>query len=263
MQIVPVLDLKGGIVVHARRGQRAEYAPLRSPLVEGCEPVPVGRALCAAARSSALYVADLDALAGAPVDVATLAALTAVAELWVDAGATTAERAGALTRAGVARNVIGTESLGPDDPGERHVAHPGPRRVLSIDLRDGRLISQRTELAGRPPAAAAPLATALEARELLVIDLARVGSGSGPPLGALSELAAALPGRAIYAGGGVRDSHDLRALESAGAAGALVATALHAGRITPPAHERDITLAVQEGRVTRSPTPRTSSPPAR
>ena len=34
MRIVPVLDLKGGIVVHARRGRRAEYAPLRSPLVE-------------------------------------------------------------------------------------------------------------------------------------------------------------------------------------------------------------------------------------
>jgi phosphoribosylformimino-5-aminoimidazole carboxamide ribotide isomerase len=38
---------------------------------------------------------------------------------------------------------------------------------------------------------------------------------------------------AIYAGGGVRDDADLRALESAGAAGALVATALHEGRITP------------------------------
>ena len=67
-----------------------------------------------------------------------------------------------------------------------------------------------------------------------MIDLARVGSGSGPPLEAVSELAAGLPGVAIYAGGGVRDDADLRALESAGAAGALVATALHEGRITVP-----------------------------
>src|SRR5436305_1677398 len=112
MLIVPVLDLKGGIVVHARRGQRADYAPLRSPLVDGCEPVPVARALCAVAQSSSLYVADLDALAGDPVDVATLAALSAMAELWVDAGATTPERVASLGRAGVARNVLGTESLG-------------------------------------------------------------------------------------------------------------------------------------------------------
>jgi HisA/HisF family protein len=233
MEIVPVLDLKGGVVVHARRGQRAEYAPLRSPLVDGCEPVAVALALCTVCNTSRLYVADLDALAGAPVAEATLAALAAVAEPWVDAGATTPERAAALARADVARSVVGTESLGPGVPDARFLAVPAPPRVLSVDLREGRLISPRPELAGREPAAAAPLAAALGVRELLVIDLLRVGSGAGPPLRAVAELAAAVPGVAIYAGGGVRDDGDLRALESAGAAGALVATALHEGRITP------------------------------
>jgi phosphoribosylformimino-5-aminoimidazole carboxamide ribotide isomerase len=233
VRVVPVLDLKGGIVVHARRGRRAAYAPLRSPLVEGCEPVAVARALCAACRTGNVYVADLDALAGQPVDEATLASLTAVAAPWVDAGATTGERAAALARAGVARNVVGTESLGADAGRKRAVAAPEPRLVLSVDLRDGRLISPRPELAGRDPAAAAPLATALGVDELIVIDLLRVGSGSGPPLRAVAELAAALPGLAIYAGGGVRDDDDLRALESAGATGALVATALHDGHVKP------------------------------
>jgi phosphoribosylformimino-5-aminoimidazole carboxamide ribotide isomerase len=233
MRIVPVLDLKGGVVVHARRGQRAQYAALRSPLVDGCEPVPVARALCAVGQTRRLYVADLDALAGEPVDVATLAALSAVAELWVDAGAPAPERAADLARAGVARNVVGTESLGPDDPGVPCAAAPAPPLVLSIDLREGRLISPRPELAGRDPVAAAPLAAVLGVQELIVIDLARVGSDSGPPLREVAQLAAALPGLAIYAGGGVRDDADLRALESAGATGALVATALHEGRITP------------------------------
>ncbi|MFZ0092091.1 MAG: HisA/HisF-related TIM barrel protein, partial [Solirubrobacteraceae bacterium] len=121
MRIVPVLDLKGGIVVHARRGQRDAYAPLCSPLVQGCEPVAVARALCAACRASTLYVADLDAIAGEPVDVATLTSLAAVAEPWVDAGATDLERAATLARAGVARNVVGTESLGSVAPDARSV----------------------------------------------------------------------------------------------------------------------------------------------
>ncbi len=235
MRIVPVLDLKGGVVVHARRGERAAYEPLRSPLVDGSEPVAVARALGAACRTSTLYVADLDALAGEPADVATLAALAAVADPWVDAGATTRERAAALAGAGVARNVVGTESLTADADDESEDAGAGatPRRVLSIDLRDGRLISPRPELAGREAVAAAPLATALGVREVLVIDLARVGSGTGPPLHAVEQLADVLPGVAIYAGGGVRHDADLRALESAGASGALVATALHEGRITP------------------------------
>ncbi len=226
MRIVPVIDIKGGVVVHARRGQRADYAPLESALVEGCEPVAVARALCGLCRTTTLYVADLDALAGGPVNEPVLTALSRVTESWVDAGATTREAAATLRRAGVARNVVGTESLGPG-------AEITPPVLLSVDLRDGRLISQDRELAGRDPSAAAPLARALGVRELLVIDLARVGSGSGPPLEAVAELAIALPGVAIYAGGGVRDDADLRALESAGAAGALVATALHEGRVKP------------------------------
>ena len=233
MKIVPVLDLKGGIVVHARGGQRAKYAPLRSPLVEGCEPVPVARALCAVCRTSDLYVADLDALGGEPVAEPMLSALVRVSEPWVDAGATTPERGAALARAGVARNVVGTESLGPGALTARLLAEPSPPLVLSVDMRGGKLISQDPELAGREPTAALSLAKMLGVRELLVTDLARVGSGSGPPLGAVAEMAAALPEVAIYAAGGVRDDEDLRALESAGAAGALVATALHKRRLRP------------------------------
>jgi phosphoribosylformimino-5-aminoimidazole carboxamide ribotide isomerase len=238
MKIVPVIDIKGGIVVHARRGQRDTYAPLSSPLVEGCDPVAVARALCSLCRTGTLYVADLDALAGEPVNETVLAALASVAEPWIDAGAVTPVAAAALHRAGVARNVVGTESLGAGaeitPPAETTPsAEITAPVVLSVDLRDGRLISRDPELAGRGPLAVVPLARALAVAELLVIDLARVGSGSGPPLDAVAELASALPSTAIYAGGGVRDDGDLRALESAGAAGALVATALHEGRITP------------------------------
>jgi phosphoribosylformimino-5-aminoimidazole carboxamide ribotide isomerase len=132
-----------------------------------------------------------------------------------------------LTAAGVARNVIGTESLS-----EIGYAAGAPPPVLSVDLRDGVLISPRRQLAGRGPKAAVALARELGARELLVIDLARVGSRAGPPLEAVATLSAALPGVDVYAGGGVRDDGDLAALARAGAAGALVATALHEGAVT-------------------------------
>jgi phosphoribosylformimino-5-aminoimidazole carboxamide ribotide isomerase len=205
VDVIPVIDLRGGVAVHARRGRREEYRPLPG----GEDPVAVARALSARARARTLYVADLDAIAGAAPDLATLAALSAVAGLWVDAG-------GRAVPGG--RTVVGTESLRGDAP---------PGTLLSVDLRDGALISPLEHLAGRDATAAAPLARELGAAELLVIDLARVGSGEGPPLDAVGALARALPDVAIYAGGGVRGDADLRALERAGAAGALVATALH------------------------------------
>jgi phosphoribosylformimino-5-aminoimidazole carboxamide ribotide isomerase len=214
VRVIPVIDLRGGVVVHARRGRRNEYATLHT------DPVALARELGARCRTRTLYVADLDAIEGGAPDVTTVAALAAVADVWLDAGAQTVP--------GVSRRVIGTESL----PGAESSPGAAPL-VLSVDLRDGRLISRDPALAGREAVAAVPLARGLGVAELLVIDLALVGSGEGPPLAAVAALAAELEGVEIYAGGGVRDDADLRALERAGAAGALVATALHEGRITP------------------------------
>ena len=66
-----------------------------------------------------------------------------------------------------------------------------------------------------------------------MLDLARVGSDAGPDVALVRELCAGFPELELLAGGGVRDVADLRALAEAGAAGALVATALHGGAIGP------------------------------
>ena len=103
--------------------------------------------------------------------------------------------------------------------------------VLSLDLRSGRVLSPQPELQrlGAPEALARLGRSGV--REAIVLDLARVGSGEGPDLGLVGELHGRFPQLALLAGGGVRDAADLRALAQAGAAGALVATALHNGAI--------------------------------
>ena len=138
-------------------------------------------------------------------------------------------------RAGVARNVVGTESLGsgtPDSsarsPSQRH------RSMLSVDLRDGRLISPDPELAGPGPGGRrAAGAGAWGARAAGDRPRPRRAAAPGRPWTPWPSSRRRFPESPIYAGGGVRDDDDLRALESAGAAGALVATALHEGRLTP------------------------------
>ena len=66
-----------------------------------------------------------------------------------------------------------------------------------------------------------------------MLDLARVGSGAGLDIELIAHLHAAFADLELLAGGGVRDIEDLRALDAAGGAGALVATALHGGVIGP------------------------------
>ena len=233
MRVIPVIDLQRGTAVHAVRGERERYRPLRSRLGEGSDPVRVTRAVRDRLGLDELYVADLDAIAGGAGHPETMAALAREARVMVDAGVTTAAAVERLLALGAARVVIGTESLPGVEALRRLRADlPDAPLVLSLDLRDGRVISPDPALAGSSAHAALERLADAGVDEAIVLDLARVGSGAGPGVALLAELHARLPHVALLAGGGVRDADDLRALAAAGAAGALVATALHSGALS-------------------------------
>ncbi len=232
MRVIPVIDLKSGAVVHAARGQRERYRPLQSGLVAGSEPLDVARAFREQLGLDELYVADLDAIAGGPLHRDALAALALEARVMVDAGVTGAAAVRRLLELGAARVVIGTETLGdPAALGRLRAELPDAPLVLSIDLRGEHVVSRDPGLARL--GAAGALARFIESGvdEVIVLDLARVGSGAGPDVALVRELCSRFPELDLLAGGGVRDLADLRALAEAGAAGALVATALHGGAI--------------------------------
>jgi phosphoribosylformimino-5-aminoimidazole carboxamide ribotide isomerase len=225
MRVVGVIDLKGGTAVHAVRGERERYRPVGDAL-------SLARRFRDALGVDELYVADLDAIGGGGEQNAIIAALAREARVMVDAGVSEPDRARALLDLGVHRVVVGTETLTGADALDRLLAEL-PEMVLSVDLRDGRALSRDPQLAGLPaPDAVARLHRA-GLREVIVLDLARVGSGMGPDVRLIAELHATFPGLELLAGGGVRDGDDLRVLADAGAAGALVATALHRGVIVP------------------------------
>jgi phosphoribosylformimino-5-aminoimidazole carboxamide ribotide isomerase len=62
--------------------------------------------------------------------------------------------------------------------------------------------------------------------------LARVGGKSGPDFERFGEIKTRAGTREAYLAGGLRGPADLSILEKAGAAGILVASALHDGRLT-------------------------------
>jgi phosphoribosylformimino-5-aminoimidazole carboxamide ribotide isomerase len=233
MRVIPVIDLKSGAAVHAVRGERERYRPLRSEIVAGSDPVDVARAVRDRFGLEELYVADLDAIAGGPRQSALLAALAREAHLMVDAGATDAGAVRELLELGAARVVIGTETLRNQAALERLRAElPDAPLVLSLDLRTGRVLSPDAELARLGAAEALVRLERSGVREVIVLDLARVGSGAGPDLALVRELRSRFPELDLLAGGGVRYRDDLRALAQAGAAGALVATAIHDGTLS-------------------------------
>ena len=232
MRVIPVIDLKGGLAVHAVRGDRERYRPLRSRIAEGSDAVDLTRGVRERFGLDEVYVADLDAIRGGPGSPHVVAALAREGRVMVDAGTEAAPAVARLLELGVARVVIGTESLPGAEAFRRlRVELPDAPLVLSLDLRGGRLVSPDPELSGLTAIEAlAPFAEA-GAREAIVLDLTRVGSGEGPDATLMGELHARFPEVELLAGGGVRDAADLRALAGAGTSGALVATALHRGAI--------------------------------
>ena len=54
MQIIPVLDLMHGCVVHAVKGQRDRYKPVQSILTASSAPLDVARCLQAETKCRAL-----------------------------------------------------------------------------------------------------------------------------------------------------------------------------------------------------------------
>ena len=227
MRLIPVLDVLHGVVVRGAGGRRSEYRPVVSRLTASTDPVDVARALVTAFRTAELYLADLDALAGAAPAVGVYWAIRDLGvRLWVDAGVRDADGACQVAAAGC-DVVAGLETVpGPAALREIVAAVGADRVVFSLDLRNGAPLGEWPN--------PVPAAVACGVTRLIVLDLARVGGGSGTGTDELCRaLAAAYPQVEVIAGGGVAGPADLDRLAACGVRGVLVASALHDGRIQP------------------------------
>lgn len=233
MKLLPVLDVCLGEAVHAAGGDRSRYRPVESVLTPTSDPLSLARAFRDKLGLTELYLADLDAIAGQEPQWELFRALAREGfSLWVDAGVRDRHLALGLSECGVRTVVAGLETLRGPDVLPELVEGLGPDGfVLSLDLRLGRPIGDPQVWGPRDAAAIAASAYRSGARRFLVLDLARVGAESGPPVEETRAVADRCPGAQVFAGGGVRTCTDLEVLRAAGAAGALVATAFHKGAI--------------------------------
>jgi phosphoribosylformimino-5-aminoimidazole carboxamide ribotide isomerase len=235
MEVVPVIDLKGGTVVRARLGDRAAYRPIETPLSPTSDPLDVVAGLISVHPFRTLYVADLDAIEGKGDAGAVLVSISETfpeLALWVDNGCSELSAAqdflARFRRPPVppppspppTSLVLGSESQ--RDCGLLRALRDHPHVILSLDFRGDRFLGPDC-LLSEPD---------LWPQRLIVMTLARVGSGAGPDLDRHAAIGERAGGRLIYLAGGLRDRRDLAAVKASGAAGILVASALHDGRIS-------------------------------
>jgi phosphoribosylformimino-5-aminoimidazole carboxamide ribotide isomerase len=244
MQIIPVLDLAGGVAVHAQAGDRLRYAPLKSGLVPDREgdALALLRAFHADLGVHECYVADLDAIQGGALQRTLIRQLADfhtgfAGALLVDAGINLPDSALELLSCGASEVVVGLETLRGFTDLASIVSLVGPSRVVfSLDLRLGHPIlhpaMQDAEGVVPDPSSLAAQATDAGVSTLLLLDLGRVGTGCGVDLGLVEALRRRFPGVRLLAGGGVLTRRDLDRMRDAGCDGALIASAIHTGRVT-------------------------------
>lgn len=224
MEVIPAIDLRDGSVVRARFGRRESYAPIETPLARTSAPVDVVTGLLALYPFRTIYVADLDAIEARGSHDRELRALAEsfpAVTFWVDPGTGTTEAARSwLLAHSRAHLVLGSETL--RDLGPLEALAGEDRLLLSLDFRDDTFLG---------PEGLLEVVSAWPGR-MIVMTLARVGSGAGPDMQRLAEVARRAPNVKLYAAGGLRDASDLALLGRAGIEGVLVASALHEGTLT-------------------------------
>lgn len=243
--LIGVIDLLGGQAVAAVAGQRESYRPIQFASLDG--PPGDANALVNHYRSLGImrfYIADLDALMGGTPQFRALRDLVKAmppgAAIWWDAGITANTPTtdwqcchrligefGAIQSWKV---ILASESV------RRADSLPG---IVNAAERSGLLDSNRSSLcmgidfhAGdfrgdARPADWIAIAERLRIRDGVVLDVASVGTGSGPiAIDQCVSMRTIADHWSWISGGGVRTPADVRTFIDAGCDGCLIATAL-------------------------------------
>ncbi|MDF1588630.1 MAG: HisA/HisF-related TIM barrel protein [Gammaproteobacteria bacterium] len=219
MEIIPVIDLMGGIVVRAGGGNRTQYPPLSSLITQYINPIDVIADMLALYNFKKIYIADLDAIFHQQprwdIYQALRSRFPAVTFL-IDAGIQDQNRLSQITELGVIP-IIGSETLS-----DLSLLKDLKRGILSLDFQKGTLLGDQTLLA-HPE---------IWPDTVIAMNIDYIGANKGVDLALLDTIRNLRSDCELIAAGGVRNQQDIELLKQMGISGALVASALHDKRLS-------------------------------
>ncbi|HKK27526.1 MAG TPA: 1-(5-phosphoribosyl)-5-[(5-phosphoribosylamino)methylideneamino]imidazole-4-carboxamide isomerase [Gemmatimonadota bacterium] len=228
MLILPAIDLRDGRCVRLEQGDYDRETRFSD------DPLAVARGFVDAG-APALHVVDLDgAREGRPVQAGLVGRLCRASPVPVQVGGglrTAGDVEGCLA-GGAERVLLGTAAVRrPGWLGEM-VARWGPGRIAAaVDAREGRVAVEGWTETGEMTVAALLDRLEGEGVETVVYtDTRRDGTLGGPDVEGTARVAAR--GLRVVAAGGIRSADHVAALRRAGAAGAVLGSALYRGTLT-------------------------------
>ncbi len=231
MQIIPVVDLMQGQVVHAKRGIRSQYQAIQSSLCKDSSPFSVIDALLKLYPFQTLYIADLDAILGTGHHSELIAEISQQypnLTIWLDCG---------IRQVNARALYYGHQVQGNIRPvvGSENIANLQDYRAISYGCESQHILSLDYSATSAMGIAELHNSARFWPDDTICMPLNAVGSAQGSDLERLHTLiklnqARKQPSR-LYAAGGVRDIKDIQQLHQLGITGVLVASALHSGAL--------------------------------
>lgn len=232
MEIIPAIDIRGGVCVRLEQGDYARET------VFDADPVAVAQRW-QQAGAGRLHVVDLDgAREGAPrnEDVIRRLLSATAASVEVSGGVRDIEVIQRYLDAGADRVALGTAAVKDQTTLVNAVSLFRERILVGVDARDGMVATEGwLETSSMRALDLIQRLCELGVRRIFYTDISRDGTESGPNFPAINEVvehAGGLPSpMAVIASGGVSSIEHLRRLKAIGVEGAIIGKALYTGAL--------------------------------
>jgi phosphoribosylformimino-5-aminoimidazole carboxamide ribotide isomerase len=226
MQIIPVIDLRKGIVVHAVKGDREKYQAIDSKLCSSADPLDVINGYLTGFKHKSIYIADLDALENQGNHIDTIDSICNKypdIEFWLDTGSSLLTQYLQNTSYQNLRLVLSSESLISATIFYALIdQYPQHNFILSLDYKFNKLLGPKELF----------LYKNKWPKDVIILNLDNVGIKQGYQIPTELNQEKLTNNFNIYYGGGIKDINDVNNLKSFGLTGALISTALHNQAIT-------------------------------
>ncbi|TFG08729.1 MAG: hypothetical protein EU539_01390 [Promethearchaeota archaeon] len=232
-RVIPVIDILNSEAVHAKKGERNKYAPLKSKILDTTDPFKIVKSLKEKFDFSEIYIADLDSILKKKANFHLLKKIMTVSDVKIllDPGIINKDDILNFSNLKLHKLIVGLETIKSLEVIKEIINILGEDKlILSVDMYDGRIISRIKNLNKKNPLDYIINFKKLGVKELLLLDLFRVGQkiGSIPPL--YLEIQKIYESK-LLVGGGIKSLEDIKNYKDHKFSGILLATALYDGTI--------------------------------
>jgi len=232
-RIIPVIDILNSCAVHALKGDRKNYKPLKSDLFNSSKPLHIIKTLKKMGAFKEIYIADLDSIIKRNPNLDLLYNISELTdlEIMLDPGIIDEKDLKKFQQLKVKKLILGLETLKKIHLIETCQKILGSDKIIiSLDLYQGKVISQNEYIASLRPIDIIYYLEKIGIKEIILLDLFRVGQkiGGVPPF--YIKIRQNFKG-SLLVGGGIKNMEDIKNLIQNKFDGALIATSLYDGTI--------------------------------